>query len=260
MKNTGTLQVTTPSDREILMTRVFEAPRHLVFEAMTRADLLKRWYDFLVEHLELLLPATIADVTGSYTEVYNDDCDVSYQLNLGTREISDKALESGKIDMKPEYLAYELPALDPNALKSLIREVPDFPKPGILFYDVTTLLRDPEGFKLSIDSMEFSLRSSQQQLENQKEELKQLEKMYRSKDLTEETEEIILKRQRFAVEQSEHFLRLTKNRRDQVINVDLPRREREMKDGLRLGFLHRVQNVFLLLRPSQDEPRPFIHR
>jgi uncharacterized protein YndB with AHSA1/START domain len=44
MKNTGTLQVTTPSDREILMTRVFEAPRHLVFEAMTRADLLKRWF------------------------------------------------------------------------------------------------------------------------------------------------------------------------------------------------------------------------
>jgi adenine phosphoribosyltransferase len=31
--------------------------------------------------------------------------------------------------------------------------VPDFPKAGILFYDVTTLLRDPEGFKLSIDSM-----------------------------------------------------------------------------------------------------------
>ena len=38
-------------------------------------------------------------------------------------------------------------------LKSRIRHVPDFPKPGILFYDVTTLLRDPEGFKLSIDSL-----------------------------------------------------------------------------------------------------------
>ncbi len=38
-------------------------------------------------------------------------------------------------------------------LKSRIRHVPDFPKAGILFYDVTTLLRDPEGFKLSIDSM-----------------------------------------------------------------------------------------------------------
>jgi len=40
-----------------------------------------------------------------------------------------------------------------NALKTRIRHVPDFPKPGILFYDVTTLLRDPEGFKLAIDTM-----------------------------------------------------------------------------------------------------------
>ena len=39
------------------------------------------------------------------------------------------------------------------ALKSRIRHVPDFPKAGILFYDVTTLLRDPQGFKLAIDSM-----------------------------------------------------------------------------------------------------------
>ena len=40
-----------------------------------------------------------------------------------------------------------------DTLKTRIRHVPDFPKPGILFYDVTTLLRDPEGFKLSIDAM-----------------------------------------------------------------------------------------------------------
>ncbi len=40
-----------------------------------------------------------------------------------------------------------------DALKNRIRHVPDFPKPGILFYDVTTLLRDPEGFKLSIDAL-----------------------------------------------------------------------------------------------------------
>jgi adenine phosphoribosyltransferase len=38
-------------------------------------------------------------------------------------------------------------------LKSRIRHVPDFPKPGILFYDVTTLLRDPEGFRLAIDTL-----------------------------------------------------------------------------------------------------------
>jgi adenine phosphoribosyltransferase len=40
-----------------------------------------------------------------------------------------------------------------ESLKTRIRHVPDFPKPGILFYDVTTLLRDPEGFKLSIDTL-----------------------------------------------------------------------------------------------------------
>ena len=40
-----------------------------------------------------------------------------------------------------------------NELKTRIRHVPDFPKAGILFYDVTTLLRDAEGFKLAIDAM-----------------------------------------------------------------------------------------------------------
>ena len=40
-----------------------------------------------------------------------------------------------------------------EALKSRIRHVPDFPKAGILFYDVTTLLRDPEGFRMAIDAM-----------------------------------------------------------------------------------------------------------
>ena len=42
-------------------------------------------------------------------------------------------------------------------LKSLIREIPDFPKPGILFRDITTLLRDPEGFRYTIDRMAETL-------------------------------------------------------------------------------------------------------
>jgi uncharacterized protein YndB with AHSA1/START domain len=43
MKKIGALQVTTPSDREIVMTRVVDAPRDLVFEAMTKPELLQRW-------------------------------------------------------------------------------------------------------------------------------------------------------------------------------------------------------------------------
>jgi uncharacterized protein YndB with AHSA1/START domain len=44
MKNTGTLKLTAPGDREVVMTRVFDAPRELVFEAMTKPELMKRWF------------------------------------------------------------------------------------------------------------------------------------------------------------------------------------------------------------------------
>jgi adenine phosphoribosyltransferase len=47
-----------------------------------------------------------------------------------------------------------------QSLKAKIRNVPDFPKPGILFYDITTLLRDPEGFRLSVDSLSSPYRSN----------------------------------------------------------------------------------------------------
>lgn len=38
-------------------------------------------------------------------------------------------------------------------LKSLIRDIPDFPKPGIFFRDITTLLRDPAGLRYTIDCL-----------------------------------------------------------------------------------------------------------
>jgi len=41
--NTDTLEVTTPTDREIAMTRVFDAPCNLVFDAWTKPELLTRW-------------------------------------------------------------------------------------------------------------------------------------------------------------------------------------------------------------------------
>ena len=46
-------------------------------------------------------------------------------------------------------------------LKKLIREVPDFPKPGINFYDITTLLKDPTGFKQTIDALYEAFKDAQ---------------------------------------------------------------------------------------------------
>jgi uncharacterized protein YndB with AHSA1/START domain len=43
MTTSASVQVTTPSDREIMLTRVFDAPRSLVFDCYTKPDLLKRW-------------------------------------------------------------------------------------------------------------------------------------------------------------------------------------------------------------------------
>jgi uncharacterized protein YndB with AHSA1/START domain len=43
VKNAAKLQITTPSDREIAMTRVFDAPRSMVFDAWTKPELIRRW-------------------------------------------------------------------------------------------------------------------------------------------------------------------------------------------------------------------------
>jgi len=47
--NSGTFEVSTPSDREIRLTRLFDAPRELVFEAMTKPEHVKRWWGCLGE-------------------------------------------------------------------------------------------------------------------------------------------------------------------------------------------------------------------
>jgi adenine phosphoribosyltransferase len=46
-------------------------------------------------------------------------------------------------------------------LKSKIRHVPDFPKPGILFYDITTLLNDPQGFRDMVEALSAPSRAHQ---------------------------------------------------------------------------------------------------
>ncbi len=81
------------------------------------------------------------------------------------------------------------------------------------------------------DLARFMVTNAEHFLEYAQEELKQLQKMYRSKDLTEETEEIILKRQRHQVEMAQFQLKLMTAHRDQALKVDLPRREQSMREN-----------------------------
>ena len=43
-------------------------------------------------------------------------------------------------------------------LKEYVRSIPDFPEPGIIFRDVTTILQDPDGLSLSIDGLRAELK------------------------------------------------------------------------------------------------------
>ena len=80
-------------------------------------------------------------------------------------------------------------------------------------------------------SIQFDVKSMQNYLAYAKEELKQLEKMYKANDLTESTEEIILKRQRDMVERVEFYVKSAEFEAKNSLKVALPRREESMKEG-----------------------------
>ncbi|HET6157421.1 MAG TPA: SRPBCC family protein [Dongiaceae bacterium] len=84
---TKTLTVTTPSDREIALTRVFDAPRALVFDALTKPELVKRW---MLGNMGATMPVCEIDlrVGGAYRYVWRSP-DGSEMAMTGTyREIA----------------------------------------------------------------------------------------------------------------------------------------------------------------------------
>ena len=78
----------------------------------------------------------------------------------------------------------------------------------------------------------FSLQMEEQGVDYAKEELRQLEKMYKADDLTEETEAIVLKRARNQVQAGEFGLAMQRILCDEFLKVLLPRAEIEIKDGV----------------------------
>lgn len=65
-----TLEVATPSDLEIVMTRTFDAPRHLVWEAMTKPELIRRWL-YAPEGWTMTSCEGDAEVGGSFRWAWN---------------------------------------------------------------------------------------------------------------------------------------------------------------------------------------------
>ena len=76
MKDTGKLKVTAQSEREIVMTRDFDAPRRLVFDALTKPELLKRWLG-VFGGWELAVCDVDLKVGGAYRYVWRRSSDGS---------------------------------------------------------------------------------------------------------------------------------------------------------------------------------------
>ena len=83
-----------------------------------------------------------------------------------------------------------------------------------------------------LKSVDYSLKSAQFQLDYEQDELDQLEKMYEADDLTEDTEEIVLKRSRTEVDFAKFNLEQTKQYCDELLQVRLPRFDIDIKESL----------------------------
>lgn len=118
-----------------------------------------------------------------------------------------------------------------------------------------------KGKAQQIESLQESLKSSEQYVEYAREEYEQLKKMYDADEITEETEEIVLRRAKNDLERSEYFLKNTRIRVERSIGVDLQRQEEQLKNAAarsqldlelaRLGRPQRLESVQLQLARAQ---------
>jgi multidrug efflux pump subunit AcrA (membrane-fusion protein) len=92
-----------------------------------------------------------------------------------------------------------------------------------------------------LKSVAYSLKNAQFQLDYQQDELDQLEKMYEADDLTEDTEEIVLKRSRTQVDFAKFSLEQTKQYCDELLQISLPRYEIRIKESLDKAALNMAQ-------------------
>ena len=134
------------------------------------------------------------------------------ELGLKKSHIS---FEQAKVEFQALNATFPL---DKEAMEKRHQEAID----DLKYYLEVELPQSKESTKRSLQNAEFRLEYAQ-------EELNQLEKMYKEDELTEETEEIILKRARRDAESAEYWLKDTRLRTDRMLKTSLPRQEHAQK-------------------------------
>ena len=169
----------------------------------------KAWGDFEIEQIA----SHGSKVAAGDVLLKFDAEDIDKKLDDARR-----ALAASEINLAQAELAAKT-AADSTALKlDAARRAARNAKEALEYFAKTRRKAAEEG-------AEQGLKRAKEALENAKEELKQLQKMYDADDLTEETEEIILTRQKDAVARAEFGLRMEQLDYDRTMKVSLPREE-----------------------------------
>ncbi len=152
-----------------------------------------------------------------------------------------RAIAAGKLSLaQAELDAKTLQQTAPNKLESF-RRTAEIAKEENAYF--TTIRR-----KAAEDTATQALKRSEQILANQREELKQLSKMYEADDITENTEEIILVRQQDAVASAEFALRMEALDHKRTLEVTLPREAKLLADAER-------DSAIILKKAEAETPR-----
>jgi HlyD family secretion protein len=170
---------------------------------------------------------TVAEAVEHGHAVKKGDTLVRLDRRRIDQEIRDDEAERKQARLAIEQLQAEIRVLEPNLPKDLAmagraKKNAD----SDLDNFVTT------GRELTKQSAELEVKSIQTMVDYFKDELDQLEKMYKSDDLTEETEELILKRQRNQLEFAQAYLEVAKTHRDNVMRFQLPRQEADLRENV----------------------------
>ena len=171
---------------------------------------------------------SITKIAPHGSKVEKGDVLVSFDTEDIDKKLVDarRALESGNLALQQAELDNKiLQETSPNKLESLRRAASIAAEENTYFTKVRR--------KASEESASQALKRSEQILGNQREELRQLTKMYQADDVTEETEEIILVRQQDAVAAAEFALRMEVLDHKRTLEVSLPREAKSLADAER---------------------------
>ena len=170
----------------------------------------------------------ITNIVAHGAEVQQGEVILQFEDQGLNKAITDLDLDLHLSELKIDRFEEELPRQE----RSLTRKLADAEEALRRAKEDFQRYRETER-EQTIDSANMRLKTAKFNLDYYKDELEQLEKMYEADDLTEETEEIVLRRQKFYVESGELNFELSKYFHDRTLNVSIPRTDRDMEESLK---------------------------